>query len=105
MRAVLQAISEELARLKAEGEQVVPVSEEALAGLRALVRARAEAAGVAPAGSATGGALVVATGAAVRRRASSSARQRWAATRKLSFAATGAFNRPQLGPALVPPGP
>ncbi len=45
MRAVLQAISEELARLKAEGEQVVPVSEEALAGLRALVRVRAEAAG------------------------------------------------------------
>jgi uracil-DNA glycosylase len=45
MRAVLQAISEELARLKAEGEQVVPVSEEALAGLRALVRVRSEAAG------------------------------------------------------------
>jgi DNA polymerase len=46
MRAVLQAISEELARLKAEGEQAVPVSEEALAGLRALVRAQAgEAAG------------------------------------------------------------
>ena len=43
MRAVLQAITEELARLKAEGEQAVPVSEEALAGLRALVRARAEA--------------------------------------------------------------
>lgn len=41
MRAVLQAISEELVRLKAEGEQVVPVSEEALAGLRSLVRARA----------------------------------------------------------------
>lgn len=40
MRAVLQAISEELARLKAEGEQAVPVSEEALAGLRALVQAR-----------------------------------------------------------------
>jgi len=61
MRAVLQAISEELARLKAEGEQVVPVSEEALAGLRALVRARAEAAGVAPAGSAIGGAPVAPT--------------------------------------------
>lgn len=45
MRAVLQAISEELARLKAAGEQVVPVSEEALAGLRALVRARSQAAG------------------------------------------------------------
>ncbi len=40
MRAVLQAISEELARLKADGEQVVPVTEEALAGLRALVAAR-----------------------------------------------------------------
>lgn len=40
MRAVLQAISEELARLKAEGEQAVPVSEEALAGLRALIRSR-----------------------------------------------------------------
>jgi DNA polymerase len=49
MRAVLQAISEELARLKAEGEQVVPVTEEALAGLRALVRGRAEAAGPAKA--------------------------------------------------------
>lgn len=45
MRAVLQAISEELARLKAEGEQAVPVSEEALAGLRALVRARVPAPG------------------------------------------------------------
>jgi uracil-DNA glycosylase, family 4 len=43
MRAVLQAISEELARLKAEGEQVVSVSEEALAGLRALVKARVPA--------------------------------------------------------------
>jgi DNA polymerase len=43
MRAVLQAISEELARLKAEGEQAVPVSEEALAGLRALVKAHAAA--------------------------------------------------------------
>lgn len=49
MRAVLQAISEELARLKAEGEQVVPVSEEALEGLRALVRARAATAVAAPA--------------------------------------------------------
>jgi DNA polymerase len=55
MRAVLQAISEELARLKAEGEQVVPVSEEALAGLRALVRARAQAAGVAQAEDGTPG--------------------------------------------------
>jgi DNA polymerase len=52
MRAVLQAISEELARLKAEGEQVVPVSEEALAGLRALVRARTGGSGVAPEGAA-----------------------------------------------------
>lgn len=45
MRAVLQAISEELARLKAEGESVVPVSEEALAGLRALIAAQVEVAG------------------------------------------------------------
>lgn len=45
MRAVLQAISEELARLKAEGESVVPVSEEALAGLRALIAAQAETSG------------------------------------------------------------
>lgn len=51
MRAVLLAISEELARLKAEGEQVVPVSEEALAGLRALVRAQAADA---PGAAATG---------------------------------------------------
>jgi DNA polymerase len=42
MRAVLQAISEELARLKAEGESVVPVSEEAMAGLRALIAAQSE---------------------------------------------------------------
>ncbi len=43
MRAVLQAISEELARLKAEGHDSVPVSEEALAGLRALVAAHSPA--------------------------------------------------------------
>ena len=42
MRAVLQAISEELARLKAEGEAVVSVSEEAMAGLRALIAAQSE---------------------------------------------------------------
>ena len=41
MRAVLQAISEELLRLKAEGETTVPVSEETIRGLRALVKARA----------------------------------------------------------------
>lgn len=41
MRAVLQAISEELLRLKAEGETVVPVSEETMRGLRALVKAQA----------------------------------------------------------------
>lgn len=41
MRAVLQAISDELLRLKAEGEQTVPVSEATLAGLRALVKAHA----------------------------------------------------------------
>lgn len=50
MRAVLQAISEELARLKAEGEQVVPVTEEALAGLRALVAERSAPGPVAPPG-------------------------------------------------------
>lgn len=55
MRAVLQAISEELARLKAEGEQAVPVSEEALAGLRALVRARVSAAESATAPAAAAG--------------------------------------------------
>ena len=44
MRAVLQAISEELLRLKAEGETTVAVTEETLAGLRALVAARAAAA-------------------------------------------------------------
>ncbi len=47
MRAVLQAISEELLRLKAEGETVVPVSEETMRGLRALVKA--QAAGAEPA--------------------------------------------------------
>ena len=46
MRAVLQAISEELLRLKAEGETTVPVSEETIRGLRALVKARS--AGAAP---------------------------------------------------------
>lgn len=45
MRAVLQAISDELLRLKAEGETTVPVTEETLRGLRALVKARAKEAG------------------------------------------------------------
>jgi DNA polymerase len=40
MRAVLQAISEELHRLRADGETTVPVSEETLVGLRALVAAQ-----------------------------------------------------------------
>ena len=44
MRAVLQAISEELLRLKAEGETMVPVSEETMRGLRALVKAQASGA-------------------------------------------------------------
>jgi DNA polymerase len=43
MRAVLQAISDELLRLKAEGETTVPVTEETLRGLRSLVKARATA--------------------------------------------------------------
>lgn len=41
MRAVLQAISDELLRLKSEGEHSVPVSDATLAGLRALVAAQA----------------------------------------------------------------
>ena len=41
MRAILQAISDELLRLKAEGETTVPVTDATLAGLRALVRASA----------------------------------------------------------------
>ncbi len=45
MRAVLQAISDELLRLKAEGDVSVPVTEETLRGLRAVVKARAAAAG------------------------------------------------------------
>ncbi len=45
MRAVLQAISDELLRLRAEGETTVPVTEETLRGLRALVKARVAAAG------------------------------------------------------------
>ncbi|MCU0792634.1 MAG: uracil-DNA glycosylase [Opitutaceae bacterium] len=49
----MQAISEELLRLKAEGESSVPVTDETLASLRALVKARASAsapaASVAPA--------------------------------------------------------
>ena len=45
MRAVLQAISDELLRLKAEGETTVPVTEETLIGLRALVKARSAAVG------------------------------------------------------------
>lgn len=44
MRAVLQAISEELLRLRAEGETSVPVSEETMVALRKMVRSRAEAA-------------------------------------------------------------
>lgn len=45
MRAVLQAISEELLRLRADGESVVSVSEETLVGLRALVARQQEPAG------------------------------------------------------------
>lgn len=40
MRAVLQAISDELLRLRSEGETSVPVTEETLVGLRAMVKAR-----------------------------------------------------------------
>jgi DNA polymerase len=40
MHAILNAIAEELARLKAEGETTVPVSDATLDGLRAMVRAR-----------------------------------------------------------------
>ena len=40
MRAVLQAISDELLRLRAEGETTVPVTEQTLADLRALVKSR-----------------------------------------------------------------
>lgn len=43
MRAVLQAISDELLRLRAEGETSVPVSEQTMVALRAMVRSRAEA--------------------------------------------------------------
>lgn len=69
MRAVLQAISEELARLKAEGEQVVPVTEEALTGLRALVAAHVGGGGAASVASPQGriaGSPVVAGAAGVR---------------------------------------
>jgi DNA polymerase len=51
MRAVLQAITEELQRLKADGEQTVAVSDETLAGLRALVAAHACKAASAGAGT------------------------------------------------------
>ncbi len=50
MRAVLQAIAEELQRLKSDGESTVAVSDETLAGLRAMVKAqRGEKAAVAAA--------------------------------------------------------
>lgn len=66
MRAVLQAITEELQRLKADGEQTVAVSEETLAGLRALVAAHsgrtAGVASVSPGASVTSGSAA-ATGA------------------------------------------
>jgi DNA polymerase len=58
MRAVLQAITEELQRLKADGEHTVAVSDETLAGLRALVAAhtgKAAKAGAAAAVSAEAG--------------------------------------------------
>lgn len=42
MQAILNAITEELARLKADGETTVPVSDATLDGLRAMVRARVE---------------------------------------------------------------
>ncbi len=63
MRAVLQAISEELLRLKADGEQSVSVSEETLVGLRAMLKARAAgetaAAGSGQTGAGAGGVPVV----------------------------------------------
>ena len=43
MHAILNAIAEELARLKADGETTVPVSDATLDGLRAMVRARGAA--------------------------------------------------------------
>lgn len=43
MHAILNAIAEELARLKADGEMTVPVSDATLDGLRAMVRARGAA--------------------------------------------------------------
>jgi len=50
MRAILQAITEELQRLKAAGEQTVAVSDETLHALRALVAAQKGAAGAAKGG-------------------------------------------------------
>lgn len=73
MRAVLQAITEELQRLKADGEQTVAVSEETLAGLRALVAVHAgksmTAAGAGSAvtshsGAGAGGAAIAVAGGA-----------------------------------------
>lgn len=54
MRAVLQAITEELQRLKADGEQTVAVSEETLIGLRALVAAHSGKAAASAPGSVAG---------------------------------------------------
>ena len=49
MQAILDAITEELARLKADGETTVPVSDATVEGLRAMLRARAG--GARPAGA------------------------------------------------------
>lgn len=51
MRAILQAITEELARLRADGEVTVPVSDGTLAALRAMVQARTAAAALANGGA------------------------------------------------------
>ncbi len=54
MRATLHALTEELRRLKAAGVNTVSVSDESLAKLSQVVRARAAAAGPAPTPPATG---------------------------------------------------
>ena len=65
MQAILNAITEELARLKADGEMTVPVSDATLDALRAMVRARGAVAQPARAEGGAVGPIAVSPGAAV----------------------------------------
>ena len=106
MRAVLQAISDELIRLKYEGEQTVPVSEKTLIGLRALVRRRAGKAKTPGVEPGTESAAVGARSAAPGVTEAPTPRQPRAASLPIVLPALPATTPPSakpLAPSLPPP--